>query len=184
MRTLSSLAPSLSADSSSSSRERQEAGQLPLCSHELPAARISQHGSKRVRPDNGYRTAQFVLMRGFKISCTATNSQRSTPVCSPVLRKRSRSSTPLHIPSSTMVEKGSDQGTDRSPTSPDQPHQGPHHQRSLSQPLHTNHHNSNSGRSGGKNSRSHKRHTKKSQSWYNKEEFQETGICRQGQETF
>ncbi|KAJ0004078.1 hypothetical protein NQD34_010292 [Periophthalmus magnuspinnatus] len=99
-------------------------------------------------------------MRGFKISCTATNSHRSTPVCSPVLRKRSRSSTPLHIPtadrSSTMVEKGSEQpASDRSPTSPEQ-HQGPqpHHQRSYSQPVQPNHtHTNSSGRTGGKNSK-------------------------------
>ncbi|XP_055004490.1 protein Aster-B-like isoform X2 [Boleophthalmus pectinirostris] len=118
----------------------------------------------RVKSDSGTRLS------------TATNSHRSTPVCSPVLRKRSRSSTPLHIPSApdrsssssgsnTMVEKGSEQpSSDRSPTSAEQ-HQGPHphHQRSYSQPVQPNHthsHANSSGRTGGKNS-------KKSQSWYN-----------------
>uniref|UniRef100_A0A8P4GBB7 VASt domain-containing protein n=1 Tax=Dicentrarchus labrax TaxID=13489 RepID=A0A8P4GBB7_DICLA len=70
---------------------------------------------------------------------TATNS--STPACSPVLRKRSRSSTPQLSPEadSSMVEKGS--SDQASPTTPEQ-----------QQSSHT--------RSSGKNS-------KKSQSWYN-----------------
>ncbi|XP_030009931.1 protein Aster-B-like isoform X3 [Sphaeramia orbicularis] len=105
---------------------------------------------------------------------TATNSHRSTPACSPVLRKRSRSSTPQLSPEadSTMVEKGSsDQASDRSPTTPEQ-QQTTQHQRTYSQSLHPT---NTSTRSGGKNSKSHKRHTKydklnlikKSQSWYN-----------------
>ncbi|XP_030009939.1 protein Aster-B-like isoform X11 [Sphaeramia orbicularis] len=105
-------------------------------------------------------------MKGFKLSCTATNSHRSTPACSPVLRKRSRSSTPQLSPEadSTMVEKGSsDQASDRSPTTPEQ-QQTTQHQRTYSQSLHPT---NTSTRSGGKNSKSHKRHTKKSQSWYN-----------------
>uniref|UniRef100_A0A8C4Z4A7 GRAM domain containing 1Ba n=1 Tax=Gadus morhua TaxID=8049 RepID=A0A8C4Z4A7_GADMO len=54
---------------------------------------------------------------------TASNSNRSTPACSPVLRKRSRSSTPQLSPdneSYTMVEKGSlDPAPDRSPSTPE-----------------------------------------------------------------
>lgn len=96
-------------------------------------------------------------MKGFKLTCTATNSNQSTPACSPVLRKRSRSSTPQLSPEvdSTMVEKGSsDQASDRSPTTPEQ-QQTSQHQRTYSQSVHPT-----SSRSSGKNS-------KKSQSWYN-----------------
>lgn len=85
-------------------------------------------------------------MKGFKLSCTASNSNRSTPACSPILRKRSRSPTPQNQDGDTMVEKGSDHSSDKSPSTPEQGVQ-----RSCS---------SQSGRSGGKNS-------KKSQSWYN-----------------
>ncbi|XP_078028473.1 protein Aster-B isoform X2 [Epinephelus lanceolatus] len=98
-------------------------------------------------------------MKGFKLTCTATNSNRSTPACSPVLRKRSRTSTPQLSPEAdgTMVEKGSsDQASDRSPTTPEQ-QQTSQHQRTCSQSLHPT---NASTRSGGKNS-------KKSQSWYN-----------------
>ncbi|XP_055970905.1 protein Aster-B isoform X1 [Sorex fumeus] len=77
---------------------------------------------------------------------TASNSNRSTPACSPILRKRSRSPTPQNPDGETMVEKGSDHSSDKSPSTPEQGVQ-----RSCS---------SQSGRSGGKNS-------KKSQSWYN-----------------
>ncbi|MXQ81466.1 hypothetical protein E5288_WYG005926 [Bos mutus] len=77
---------------------------------------------------------------------TASNSNRSTPACSPILRKRSRSPTPQNVDGDTMVEKGSDHSSDKSPSTPEQGVQ-----RSCS---------SQSGRSGGKNS-------KKSQSWYN-----------------
>ncbi|XP_022368725.1 GRAM domain-containing protein 1B isoform X2 [Enhydra lutris kenyoni] len=77
---------------------------------------------------------------------TASNSNRSTPACSPILRKRSRSPTPQSPDGDTMVEKGSDHSSDKSPSTPEQGVQ-----RSCS---------SQSGRSGGKNS-------KKSQSWYN-----------------
>uniref|UniRef100_A0A673B8A9 GRAM domain containing 1Ba n=1 Tax=Sphaeramia orbicularis TaxID=375764 RepID=A0A673B8A9_9TELE len=83
---------------------------------------------------------------------TATNSHRSTPACSPVLRKRSRSSTPQLSPEadSTMVEKGSsDQASDRSPTTPEQ-QQTTQHQRTYSQSLHPT---NTSTRSGGKNSK-------------------------------
>ncbi|XP_076968731.1 protein Aster-B isoform X1 [Tamandua tetradactyla] len=77
---------------------------------------------------------------------TASNSNRSTPACSPILRKRSRSPTPQNADGDTMVEKGSDHSSDKSPSTPEQGVQ-----RSCS---------SQSARSGGKNS-------KKSQSWYN-----------------
>ncbi|XP_012645312.1 protein Aster-B isoform X1 [Microcebus murinus] len=77
---------------------------------------------------------------------TASNSNRSTPACSPILRKRPRSPTPQNQDGDAMVEKGSDHSSDKSPSTPEQGVQ-----RSCS---------SQSGRSGGKNS-------KKSQSWYN-----------------
>lgn len=99
----------------------------------------------------------WLLTTFFVFLCsTATNSHRSTPACSPVLRKRSRSSTAQLSPEadSTMVEKGSsDQASDRSPATPEQ-HQSshPHHQRSYSQPVHSNNTNSSS-RSGAKNSK-------------------------------
>ncbi|XP_068080121.1 protein Aster-B isoform X8 [Danio rerio] len=79
---------------------------------------------------------------------TASNSNRSTPACSPVLRKRSRSPTPQSPEGENMVEKGSDHSSDKSPSTPE-----PAVQRTYSQSLHTT-------RTGGKNS-------KKSQSWYN-----------------
>ncbi|XP_029629304.1 protein Aster-B isoform X7 [Salmo trutta] len=83
-----------------------------------------------------------------KIS-TASNSNRSTPACSPVLRpKRSRSPTPQSLePGENMVEKGhSDHSSDKSPSTPEQVVQRTYSLQSA--------------RSGGKNS-------KKSQSWYN-----------------
>ncbi|XP_035391449.1 protein Aster-B isoform X11 [Electrophorus electricus] len=95
-------------------------------------------------------------MKGFKLACTASNSNRSTPTCSPVLRKRSRSPTPLSPEGEAMVEKGSDHSSDKSPSTPEQVIQ-----RTYSQSGHT------TTRSGGKNSKSHKRLSKKSQSWYN-----------------
>lgn len=70
---------------------------------------------------------------------TASNSNRSTPACSPILRKRSRSPTPQNVDGDTMVEKGSDHSSDKSPSTPEQGVQ-----RSCS---------SQSGRSGGKNSK-------------------------------
>ncbi|XP_019903871.1 protein Aster-B isoform X4 [Esox lucius] len=87
---------------------------------------------------------------------TASNSNRSTPACSPVLRHRSRSPTPqqsLEPSGENMVEKGhldppSDK--DKSPSTPEQVVQ-----RTYSQSVH-----SATRSHGGKNS-------KKSQSWYN-----------------
>ncbi|XP_061575044.1 protein Aster-B isoform X3 [Cololabis saira] len=84
---------------------------------------------------------------------TASNSNKSTPACSPVLRKRSRSPTPQSLECENMVEKGSDHSSDKSPSTPEQ----------VPQRTYT----VQSARSGGKNSKSHKRLSKKSQSWYN-----------------
>uniref|UniRef100_A0AAX7STH5 VASt domain-containing protein n=1 Tax=Astatotilapia calliptera TaxID=8154 RepID=A0AAX7STH5_ASTCA len=92
---------------------------------------------------------------------TASNSNKSTPACSPVLRKRSRSPTPQSQEGENMVEKGSDHSSDKSPSTPEQVVQRTYSVQSA--------------RSGGKNSKSHKRLSKydrlnlikKSQSWYN-----------------
>ncbi|KAM9734273.1 protein Aster-B isoform 7-T7 [Menidia menidia] len=94
---------------------------------------------------------------------TASNSNKSTPACSPVLRKRSRSPTPQSQEGENMVEKGSDHSSDKSPSTPEQVVQRTYSVQSA--------------RSGGKNSKSHKRLSKydrlnlikKSQSWYNHE---------------
>ncbi|XP_058489653.1 protein Aster-B isoform X10 [Solea solea] len=102
-------------------------------------------------------------MKGFKLACTASNSNKSTPACSPVLRKRSRSPTPQTQEGENMVEKGSDHSSDKSPSTPEQVVQRTYSLQSA--------------RSGGKNSKSHKRLSKydrlnlikKSQSWYNHE---------------
>ncbi|XP_067362645.1 protein Aster-B isoform X9 [Channa argus] len=99
----------------------------------------------------------------WKPQSTASNSNKSTPACSPVLRKRSRSPTPQSQEGENMVEKGSDHSSDKSPSTPEQ-----FVQRTYSL---------QSARSGGKNSKSHKRLSKydrlnlikKSQSWYNHE---------------
>uniref|UniRef100_A0A3B4ATJ2 GRAM domain-containing protein n=1 Tax=Periophthalmus magnuspinnatus TaxID=409849 RepID=A0A3B4ATJ2_9GOBI len=77
---------------------------------------------------------------------TASNSNKSTPACSPVLRKRSHSPTPQSLEGDNMVEKGSDHSSDKSPSTPEQVVQRTYSLQS--------------SRSGGKNS-------KKSQSWYN-----------------
>ncbi|XP_013870516.1 GRAM domain-containing protein 1B isoform X10 [Austrofundulus limnaeus] len=94
---------------------------------------------------------------------TASNSNKSSPTCSPVLRKRSRSPTPQSQEGENMVEKGSDHSSDKSPSTPEQVVQRTYSVQSA--------------RSGGKNSKSHKRLSKydrlnlikKSQSWYNHE---------------
>ncbi|KAM6431661.1 protein Aster-B isoform 1-T2 [Liasis olivaceus] len=99
----------------------------------------SQHSSHDDDP------SRFLSPR-MRDDSTASNSNRSTPACSPVLRKRSRSPTPQDPQGDTMVEKGSDHSSDKSPSTPEQGVQ-----RSCS---------SQSGRGGAKNS-------KKSQSWYN-----------------
>ncbi|XP_059400403.1 protein Aster-B-like isoform X1 [Carassius carassius] len=86
---------------------------------------------------------------------TASNSNRSSPACSPVLHKRLRSPTPQSPEGENMVEKSSDHCSDKAPSTPEQAIQ-----RTYSQSLH-------SSRPAGKNSKSHKRLSKKSQSWYN-----------------
>ncbi|XP_031716740.1 protein Aster-B isoform X12 [Anarrhichthys ocellatus] len=99
----------------------------------------------------------------WKPQSTASNSNKSTPACSPVLRKRSRSPTPQSQEGENMVEKGSDHSSDKSPSTPEQVVQRTYSLQSA--------------RSGGKNSKSHKRLSKydrlnlikKSQSWYNHE---------------
>ncbi|XP_037631787.1 protein Aster-B isoform X2 [Sebastes umbrosus] len=90
-----------------------------------------------------------------KIS-TASNSNKSTPACSPVLRKRSRSPTPQSQEGENMVEKGSDHSSDKSPSTPEQVVQRTYSLQSA--------------RSGGKNSKYDRLNLiKKSQSWYNHE---------------
>ncbi|XP_003222858.2 protein Aster-B isoform X3 [Anolis carolinensis] len=103
----------------------------------------SQQSSQQSSHDDD--TSRFLSPR-MRDGSTASNSNRSTPACSPILRKRSRSPTPQDPQGDTMVEKGSDHSSDKSPSTPEQGVQ-----RSCS---------SQSGRSGAKNS-------KKSQSWYN-----------------
>lgn len=83
----------------------------------------------------GNETCSFFL----SFCSTASNSNRSTPACSPILRKRSRSPTPQDSQGDAMVEKGSDHSSDKSPSTPEQGVQ-----RSCS---------SQSGRSGAKNSK-------------------------------
>ncbi|XP_046717268.1 protein Aster-B isoform X5 [Silurus meridionalis] len=77
---------------------------------------------------------------------TASNSTRSTPTCSPVLRKRPRSPVPPSADGENMVEKSSDHSSDKSPSTPEQTVHRPYSQSGT--------------RTGNKNS-------KKSQSWYN-----------------
>ncbi|KAM6173108.1 protein Aster-B isoform 3-T3 [Erethizon dorsatum] len=110
----------------------------------------SQQSSQQSSHDDD--SSRFLSPR-VREESTASNSNRSTPACSPILRKRSRSPTPQNQDGDTMVEKGSDHSSDKSPSTPEQGVQ-----RSCS---------SQSARSSGKNSKSHKRLSKKSQSWYN-----------------
>ncbi|XP_025055789.1 GRAM domain-containing protein 1B isoform X6 [Alligator sinensis] len=105
----------------------------------------SQQSSQQSSHDDD--SSRFLSPR-MRDESTASNSNRSTPACSPILRKRSRSPTPQDSQGDAMVEKGSDHSSDKSPSTPEQGVQ-----RSCS---------SQSGRSGAKNS-------KKSQSWYNHE---------------
>ncbi|XP_059039467.1 protein Aster-B isoform X1 [Mustela lutreola] len=96
----------------------------------------SQQSSQQSSHDDD--SSRFLSPRAREES-TASNSNRSTPACSPILRKRSRSPTPQSPDGDTMVEKGSDHSSDKSPSTPEQGVQ-----RSCS---------SQSGRSGGKNSK-------------------------------
>ncbi|XP_061072268.1 protein Aster-B isoform X1 [Conger conger] len=91
-------------------------------------------------------------MKGFKLACTASNSNRSTPACSPDSSQTLALADSPSLEGETMVEKGSDHSSDKSPSTPEQAVQ-----RSFSV---------QSARSS-KNSKSHKRLSKKSQSWYN-----------------
>ncbi|XP_060643684.2 protein Aster-B isoform X6 [Anolis sagrei] len=111
----------------------------------------SQQSSQQSSHDDD--TSRFLSPR-MRDGSTASNSNRSTPACSPILRKRSRSPTPQDPQGDTMVEKGSDHSSDKSPSTPEQGVQ-----RSCS---------SQSGRSGAKNSKYDRLNLiKKSQSWYN-----------------
>ncbi|XP_060107452.1 protein Aster-B isoform X2 [Heteronotia binoei] len=115
----------------------------------------SQQSSQQSSHDDD--TARFLSPR-MRDDSTASNSNRSTPACSPILRKRSRSPTPQDLQGDAMVEKGSDHSSDKSPSTPEQGVQ-----RSCS---------SQSGRSGAKNSKVSPVYDrlnliKKSQSWYN-----------------
>ncbi|KAL6479379.1 hypothetical protein MHYP_G00128120 [Metynnis hypsauchen] len=92
------------------------------------------------------QSSVFILCAQTNI-LTASNSNRSSPACSPVLRKRCRSPTVQSLEGENMVEKGSEQSdTSKSPSTPEQ--------------LVTRTYSVQSTRSSSKNS-------KKSQSWYN-----------------
>lgn len=67
----------------------------------------------------GFGTCSHPSFSLFSFS-TASNSNKSTPACSPVLRKRSRSPTPQSQEGENMVEKGSDHSSDKSPSTPEQ----------------------------------------------------------------
>ncbi|XP_069003774.1 protein Aster-B isoform X3 [Embiotoca jacksoni] len=138
---------------STASRSQQSSQQSSLqSSHEDDSTRFLTPLIREERSDSA----------ADKIS-TASNSNKSTPACSPVLRKRSRSPTPQSQEGENMVEKGSDHSSDKSPSTPEQVVQRTYSLQSA--------------RSGGKNSKSHKRLSKydrlnlikKSQSWYNHE---------------
>ncbi|XP_054251485.1 protein Aster-B isoform X1 [Indicator indicator] len=120
---------------------------------ESRSQQCSQQSSQQSSHDDD--SSRCFLSPHLQEESTASNSNRSTPACSPILRKRSRSPPPHDCPPDAMVEKGSDHSSDKSPSTPEQGVQ-----RSCS---------SQSGRSGAKNSKSHKRLSKKSQSWYNHE---------------
>ncbi|XP_019402592.1 PREDICTED: GRAM domain-containing protein 1B isoform X2 [Crocodylus porosus] len=96
----------------------------------------SQQSSQQSSHDDD--SSRFLSPR-MRDESTASNSNRSTPACSPILRKRSRSPTPQDSQGDAMVEKGSDHSSDKSPSTPEQGVQ-----RSCS---------SQSGRSGAKNSK-------------------------------
>ncbi|XP_061072269.1 protein Aster-B isoform X2 [Conger conger] len=84
-------------------------------------------------------------MKGFKLACTASNSNRSTPACSPDSSQTLALADSPSLEGETMVEKGSDHSSDKSPSTPEQAVQ-----RSFSV----------------QSARSSK-NSKKSQSWYN-----------------
>ncbi|XP_033620285.1 protein Aster-B isoform X3 [Fukomys damarensis] len=141
--------------SASNSRMRRSKGRLKRFGADpvLPAPSLDPMGQQSSLQSSHDDDSSRFLSPRVREESTASNSNRSTPACSPILRKRSRSPTPQNQDGDTMVEKGSDHSSDKSPSTPEQGVQ-----RSCS---------SQSGRSGGKNSKSHKRLSKKSQSWYN-----------------
>ncbi|XP_072248918.1 protein Aster-B isoform X5 [Leuresthes tenuis] len=126
-------------------REKKEQG-----ASESSSQQSSQQSSLQSSHEDDYTRFLTPLIRE---ESTASNSNKSTPACSPVLRKRSRSPTPQSQEGENMVEKGSDHSSDKSPSTPEQVVQRTYSVQSA--------------RSGGKNSKSHKRLSKKSQSWYN-----------------
>ncbi|XP_072248919.1 protein Aster-B isoform X6 [Leuresthes tenuis] len=119
-------------------REKKEQG-----ASESSSQQSSQQSSLQSSHEDDYTRFLTPLIRE---ESTASNSNKSTPACSPVLRKRSRSPTPQSQEGENMVEKGSDHSSDKSPSTPEQVVQRTYSVQSA--------------RSGGKNS-------KKSQSWYN-----------------
>ncbi|XP_077105733.1 protein Aster-B isoform X2 [Ranitomeya variabilis] len=116
-----------------------------LSNTSTPSTSPRRHGLRPKSWGSTKESSEMELVMNSGTS-TASNSNRSSPACSPILRKRSRSPTPQQSEGEVMVEKSSDHSSDKSPPTPE-----PGVQRSGS---------SQSGRSGGKNS-------KKSQSWYN-----------------
>ncbi|XP_044137954.1 protein Aster-B isoform X2 [Bufo gargarizans] len=116
-----------------------------LSNTSTPSTSPRRHGL-RLRSWGSAKENSEMEVVGNSGSSTASNSNRSSPACSPILRKRSRSPTPQQSEGEVMVEKSLDHLSDKSPPTPE-----PGVQRSGS---------SQSGRSGSKNS-------KKSQSWYN-----------------
>ncbi|XP_037533379.1 protein Aster-B [Nematolebias whitei] len=105
-------------------------------------------------PSASPRRKRFLLKKWLQVrekeqgseSSTASNSNKNSPSCSPVLRKHSRSPTPQSQEGENMVEKGSDHSSDKSPSTPEQVVQRTYSVQSA--------------RSGGKNS--------KSQPWYSR----------------
>ncbi|XP_072012622.1 protein Aster-B isoform X4 [Engystomops pustulosus] len=126
-----------------------------LSNTSTPSTSPRRHGLRLKSWGSGKETSEMEVL-GNSGSSTASNSNRSSPACSPILRKRSRSPTPQQSEGEVMVEKSSDHSSDKSPPTPE-----PGVQRSGS---------SQSGRSGGKNSKYDRLNLiKKSQSWYNHE---------------
>ncbi|XP_048857358.1 protein Aster-B-like isoform X10 [Brienomyrus brachyistius] len=108
------------------------------CANRHQSGQLNSHEDDSLHPP---LTTHF-LSPFIREESTASNSSRSSPACSPILRKRSRSPTPQSPEGDAMVEKSTEHAADRSPPTAGHTLQPPR-----------------SG-SGGKNS-------KKSQSWYN-----------------
>ncbi|XP_075695391.1 protein Aster-B isoform X2 [Rhinoderma darwinii] len=109
-----------------------------LSNTSTPSTSPRRHGL-RLRSWGSAKESSELEVLGNSGSSTASNSNRSSPACSPILRKRSRSPTPQQSEGEVMVEKSSDHSSDKSPPTPE-----PGVQRSGS---------SQSGRSGSKNSK-------------------------------